>query len=125
MGKIERCVEVCFDNIGTMPNGMRREIRVLLLKNSSRKNRKNPKKNRKKQKPSREERNGRAHHGKVYFKLQPGQRYRIEETVVKRKKRTAFRGCAIVAVAQNGDIRIEGWEGKFCPQFSSTREVIN
>ena len=82
------------------------------------------KRNEKKQKPSREERNGRAHYAKTYFNLQSRQRYRIEETT-RRRKGTAFWGCTTVTVAQNGDIKNEGWKGKFCPQFSPTMEVIS
>ncbi len=123
MEKTEGYTEVCFDDVGTTPNRTEKRIEIFLLKNPSKKNRRNPKRNKKKQKSSREERNGRTPYGKVYFKLQPGQRYCIEETI-RKKRGTTFLNCATVTVEQNGNIRIEGWKGNFCPQFSSTKEVI-
>jgi len=119
MGKTERCVEIYFDPVGITTNGTRREVLVFLLKNSSnnkKKKKKNRKRNEKKQKPSREEWNGRAHYGKLYFELQAGQRYRIEETVIK-NRRGVFRGWSILVVGKNREISVENWGGKFCPKF--------
>ena len=122
MDKTEGYTEICFNDVGTALNGTEKRVQVFLLKNSSKKKRKNPKKNEKRQKTSRDERNGPTLCGNIYFKLQLGQRYRIEETV-RKKKKIARWGC-VVDVAQNGDIIIKHLESRICPQFSSTKEVI-
>ena len=123
MDKTEGYTEICFNDVGTAPNGTEKRVQVFLLKNSSKKNRKNPKKNEKRQKTSRDERNRRILYGNIYFKLQPGQRYRIEETI-RKKRKTARWGC-VVDVEQNGNIIIKNLEERICPQFSSTKEVIS